>query len=321
MVNILKIYAKNQKILFVDDEKSLRDIYADLLGKFFSVVKVASDGKEALEMYNKEHFDIVITDLNMPVMNGVELSSAIKSINRDQYIIVLSGFIDEFIIDLIRIGISDLMLKPIKSKLFIESLARASENLFLKEEFDKIKLKKVALRDKKIAYFAKEKDEIDPFEAMADAILMEQGLIQDEIGLEGNEGFLDEFIMNNFENIVTYNDNLGIVVRDIRLNDFSDKTLLDLAEIFTSCRDIFFKIKGFSQITSEFEKLSTFFESLSNEELDDNSDHLISSMETLFETLSHLVMAIFVDRDESKSKHYIPILKLNTQKLINVVVG
>lgn len=55
---------------------------------------------EALELYKKNRFDIVITDLNMPKMDGVELSKQIRTLNKDQVIIVLSGYIDDYVIDL-----------------------------------------------------------------------------------------------------------------------------------------------------------------------------------------------------------------------------
>jgi YesN/AraC family two-component response regulator len=83
-----------ENILIVDD-----DIYSTrLLSEFLSIKgmnpSVCYNGKEALEEFNRKKYPIVITDIEMPVMGGVELIERIKSINEDTVIIILSAHAD-----------------------------------------------------------------------------------------------------------------------------------------------------------------------------------------------------------------------------------
>ncbi|NLA75668.1 MAG: response regulator [Deltaproteobacteria bacterium] len=81
-----------KKVLIVDDEKSLSELIMEslnLVGGF--VVERAFNGKEAVEKYQSFAPDIVVMDVEMPVMDGYESSSKIKSIDPDARILVLTG--------------------------------------------------------------------------------------------------------------------------------------------------------------------------------------------------------------------------------------
>jgi len=82
---------KNYNVLFVDDEKEIRNGMSMLLKKFFNSVDVAEEGEDALKKYLKKEYDIIITDFTMPKMNGIELIEKIKEINPTQKIILLSA--------------------------------------------------------------------------------------------------------------------------------------------------------------------------------------------------------------------------------------
>ncbi len=81
-----------KKVLIVDDEKTLSELIMEslnLIGGF--VVERAFNGKEAVEKYKSFSPDIVVMDVEMPVMDGYESSSKIKSIDPDARILVLTG--------------------------------------------------------------------------------------------------------------------------------------------------------------------------------------------------------------------------------------
>ena len=69
-------------ILVVDDDKAIRDVLKDFLGRFTHKVVAAGDGKEGLNYFNSECFDLVITDITMPIMDGNELARAIRNSDR-----------------------------------------------------------------------------------------------------------------------------------------------------------------------------------------------------------------------------------------------
>jgi DNA-binding response OmpR family regulator len=132
----LKLYGKGKKILIVDDDAITRKIIFKSLQEYFSRIVVATDGEDALKKYQAENsFDIVITDVNMPKMNGIELSKAMRSIKQDQPIIILSSTTDaNSLISLIEIGIDNFLLKPFE----FERLARKILNILENESFRQI---------------------------------------------------------------------------------------------------------------------------------------------------------------------------------------
>ena len=81
-----------RRILLADDEQAVRHAYALLLGIDQHKVVEASNGSEALELYTREAFDIVITDYQMPVMKGNELARRIKELKPSQPIIMITAF-------------------------------------------------------------------------------------------------------------------------------------------------------------------------------------------------------------------------------------
>lgn len=106
------------KMIVVDDEKIIRDT---LINTFnwdeFGIVEIfeASDGEDALAIIKQKKPDIVLTDIKMPVIDGLQLSSLIKEQFENTVIIVLSGF-DEFALvkRALNIGVFDYLLKPIR---------------------------------------------------------------------------------------------------------------------------------------------------------------------------------------------------------------
>jgi len=123
----LQIQSKNLKVLYVEDSLTARNITRKMMSSYFDIIDVAKDGKEALEIYSdyynlhSEYYDIVITDLEMPVMDGQELSKIILDFNSEQAIVVISG-VDDFkkVISLINEGITKFLTKPIDNQEFYE---------------------------------------------------------------------------------------------------------------------------------------------------------------------------------------------------------
>ncbi len=81
-----------KRILLADDEQAVRHAYALLLGIDDHEVVEASNGAEALECYNREPFDLVITDYLMPQMKGNDLARRIKELKPSQPIIMITAF-------------------------------------------------------------------------------------------------------------------------------------------------------------------------------------------------------------------------------------
>ena len=110
----LKLLTSNLKVLYVEDDELLRVKTTQLLGNLFSYVTTAQDGQEGLDKYKQDKYDIVISDINMPNMNGIDMAKHIKDIDPNQVVIITSAHDDtSYLLKLIDIGIDHFILKPI----------------------------------------------------------------------------------------------------------------------------------------------------------------------------------------------------------------
>lgn len=110
----LKTEAKNFTILYAEDNASLLEQAGALLKKFFPTVYLAHDGAEALELFKAHHPKIVLSDIKMPNIDGMELSRAIKQIRPETKIVIMSAFDDKSILlESIKIGIFRFLKKPV----------------------------------------------------------------------------------------------------------------------------------------------------------------------------------------------------------------
>ena len=110
----LKEVASSLSILYVEDNEELSKNFEIYLLKIFSDVTTAKNGMEAFCLYKEKKFDIIITDINMPEMNGLALTKKIKDIDLNQIIVLLSAYSDsKILLEAIKLGIDGYLVKPI----------------------------------------------------------------------------------------------------------------------------------------------------------------------------------------------------------------
>lgn len=107
----------NLSVLVVDDSVVVRKLLEDIIsGLFNEKIDMAKDGLEAVEMMTKKEYDLVITDINMPRMDGVKLVKHIRSKGNEVPIFVISGESDkDYFIDLINEEVCGFIAKPFNS--------------------------------------------------------------------------------------------------------------------------------------------------------------------------------------------------------------
>ena len=104
----------NVSILYVEDEENVRVMLSRFLKRFCNKLYVAQDGLRGLELYKEYQPDIVISDIKMPKMNGLEMIKEIKSIDYEQLVLLLSAHSDsEYLFEAININVDGYILKPI----------------------------------------------------------------------------------------------------------------------------------------------------------------------------------------------------------------
>ncbi|MDD2652968.1 MAG: response regulator [Sulfurimonas sp.] len=121
----LRTICKNISVLYVEDDKDVSQHLEKLIRKIFVDVSIEKNGLLGLESFQKNRQDIVITDISMPIMDGIEMSKNIKLLNSDQNIIVTSAHNDtEYLVKLIEIGIDKFIIKPIDMNQFLSSISK-----------------------------------------------------------------------------------------------------------------------------------------------------------------------------------------------------
>jgi signal transduction histidine kinase len=121
----------DNRILVVDDEESVRNLFAASLGDTYSC-ETAADAQEALEILARQPFALVITDLQMPGLSGIELLRKIREHYKDTAVIIVSG-IDrtQRVMDAMRVGAFDYLVKPCDLEVLTISVERALERRML----------------------------------------------------------------------------------------------------------------------------------------------------------------------------------------------
>ena len=113
------------KILIVDDDFAVRNVLKDILSSDGYIVVTVENGSQAYEQFRLYTFDIVLLDINMPKMNGVETVKAIRERNPHVPIIIISGYNDaDTISEAIEGGADDFIRKPCTPEILLEKCAR-----------------------------------------------------------------------------------------------------------------------------------------------------------------------------------------------------
>lgn len=115
---------KDLTILYVEDDIDTQELIGDILKDSFKEVFVASNGEEGLSLYQTSKPDLVLSDIHMPKMDGLSMSSAIKEINPEQLIALFTAFNDpEYLNKAAELGIDTYIMKPLDKKQFFNSLS------------------------------------------------------------------------------------------------------------------------------------------------------------------------------------------------------
>jgi len=152
----LKDLSKNLNVLFVDDDFEISQRMNDYLKKFFKNVYIASNGFEAMEYFGKVEVDLVITDISMPKMDGLELLKNIRFIDEEKEVLIVSAFSDfEYLKTAITYGVSGYLLKPLEYDLLNSELYKSVLRINIKKENQQYKEHLQELIKQKEKQFAK----------------------------------------------------------------------------------------------------------------------------------------------------------------------
>ena len=131
----MELPEKDRNILLVDDEEDIRDVLSVSLEDFGYKVYTAENGQEALEIYKEKKPAMVLTDIKMPLMDGIELLKKIKKRNPETEVIMITGHGDmELAIKSLKHEATDFITKPINVEALDISLKRAAERIVVRQK-------------------------------------------------------------------------------------------------------------------------------------------------------------------------------------------
>ncbi len=198
---------EDQKILIVDDDRAIIFLLKEFLEGLNVELHMAADGVEALSVLEKNEVSIVITDLLMPRLGGMELTKRIKETWPDIDVLVMTGYGKEFsYTDVIRAGASDFIQKP-----FHLNELEAKLNRIVRERAMRHQLKMLSVKD--------------PLTALYNRRFFEQR-IEEEIERACRQRYPLYFFMVDLDNFKELNDTLG--------HQRGDEVLKLLARILTA---------------------------------------------------------------------------------------
>ncbi len=124
-----------KRILLVDDEEGIRKVLGISLEDLGYQVLAAADGQQGLDLYRRHQPPVVITDIKMPVMDGIDLLKSIKQENPDTEVIMLTGHGDmDLAIKCLKLEATDFITKPINDEVLEIALQRVHERIQMRRQ-------------------------------------------------------------------------------------------------------------------------------------------------------------------------------------------
>jgi signal transduction histidine kinase len=131
---------KEVKILYVEDDEDVMDGALKFLKRRFTTVYSALNGKEGLEVFKEKNPDIVITDIQMPVMDGLQMAEEIKKISNDTPVIITTAFSDvPYLMKAIELEIDGYIQKPIRHENLFDTICKFAARRKMEDELFKAK--------------------------------------------------------------------------------------------------------------------------------------------------------------------------------------
>lgn len=124
----------NVKLLLVEDDSIIRNVYQQLIGQFVSHVLVAANGEEGYEMFVEHQPDIILTDIKMPVMNGLDMINKIRLTDKQVRVVIMSAYGESrFFLKAIESGVKGFLIKPINNNQLYEVIREQIREVLLEK--------------------------------------------------------------------------------------------------------------------------------------------------------------------------------------------
>lgn len=131
-------YTKHIKLLYVEDNEEARVSTLMILEEFFDNIIVSVNGEDGFEKFQENDIDLIITDINMPKLSGLDMIKKIRELDNNISILILSAYNESgYFMDSIKLKVEGYLLKPIDLEQFLAVLNNITTKLKLKEKAQK----------------------------------------------------------------------------------------------------------------------------------------------------------------------------------------
>ena len=121
----MKTALKPYTILYAEDDMALQKSTAEYLRRYFKEVHLASDGTEALNLYDTCQADVVILDIDMPYLDGLSVANQIRKRDQNIPIVMMTAFTDtQMLLEATELNLTTYLVKPVKASQFQEALQK-----------------------------------------------------------------------------------------------------------------------------------------------------------------------------------------------------
>jgi putative two-component system response regulator len=177
-------------VLYVEDEEEVRSALAKYLRRRFHRVDVAENGALGLDLFHADGYDVVITDVKMPVMDGLEMARRIKAQHEEVPVIVVTAYNEtDYFLRAIEIGVDRYVKKPVDPELLIEAVYKATQVRYQEKELEKGRQRMLDMMNQIIAAFSRAIEKRAAYTAshqqrvaqLATAIAREMGLPAEQV--------------------------------------------------------------------------------------------------------------------------------------------
>ena len=213
--SLIKIISNTKKlnVLYVEDNKQARIQTIKMFKNYFNFIDVATDGEDGLQCYNSyflnsnKYYDLVITDIDMPNMDGINMSKNIYKINKHQKIIIISAHDDKkYFIELINIGVEGFIQKPVSFEQISEVLKIVCSSLI----------------NNNIINLA--------FNCTYNNLSKELLINNDKVNMTTNEHKFIEFLIRNYKSTINIEDIFNFIYYDDPYKTFSENSIKSLVK-------------------------------------------------------------------------------------------
>ncbi|MDO8927029.1 MAG: response regulator [Sideroxyarcus sp.] len=183
-------FLKTLTVLYVEDEEEVRELLSRFLIRWVGVLHTATNGQEGAQAFLEHKPDVVVTDIKMPVMDGLEMASTIKSSSSEVPIIVITAYSErDYFIRAIEIGVDQYVTKPVNTDVLLLAIYKSARQHFHRREIEKAEKLTVDALEQTIGVLSRAIEMRDPYTdghqkrvaLLATAIAEDMGLPTDTV--------------------------------------------------------------------------------------------------------------------------------------------